>query len=163
MSTIATWLETAIQNLRQRRYPTLLMLEGETPRMSGEAWEEACRRSSIQLIDYREDVLAKDASIVLGAYTWGEFLRWLRTRASASGGVLLVNGDALVSTWDSAERKAFYREFIKTECSVLEDSTVRAPIVLVSHLARTYAHPSDITGQGIVKDIEEILGESTQP
>jgi hypothetical protein len=155
-------LTTTIESLRIRRYPTLIVLESSGRELSC-PYAEVAAVCDLSIVDYREDVLAKDAGIVLGAYTWGEFLRWLKGTASRASGVLVMNADDLISTWTPVERRAFWREFSRTECSATGDNTRKLPIVLVSHLAREYAPPSDKTGQGIVADIEDMIGESNRP
>jgi hypothetical protein len=158
MSDSKSVLADIVDRVRIRRYPTLTVLESSRRDQSC-PYAEVAASCRLRVVDYREDVLAVEAGIVLGAYTWGEFIHWLKTESAKAGGLLVMNADDLISTWDVEERRAFWREFLKTECNAAQDHTQRAPIVLVSHLAREYAAPSDRTGQGLVADIETIIGE----
>ena len=160
MQRVADGVMERIGALSMRRYPTLLVLLSPECRLPEADGREVARTCGLDYIDYREDVLAKtDSGVVLGAFLRTSFLEWLRSRARARGGLIVANADDLVTTWETAERGAFFREFLRTECNRPDDPTQRAPIVLLSWLAGEYVSPSEERGQGVVWDPAAQHGE----
>lgn len=163
MHGVAEGMAERIGALYVRRYPTLLVLLSPECYLSETEGRKIAQAAAIDYVDYREDVLAQaDSGIILGAYLRSSFLNWLRAQARARGGLIVAHADDLVATWEDLERRAFFKEFMRTECNMPDDPTRRAPIVLLSWLAKEHVSPSEERGQGIVWDpaIEHAEGES---
>jgi hypothetical protein len=127
-----TTLIQQVISLQERRYPTaLVVLDGGIPSIDDlKVVAQAC---ALQCIDYREDVLAgPDSNVVLGAYTRASFRDWL------------------IATWEEHDRKAFYIDFLHIESNSVDDRSRKAPVVLLSRLAESFALPTRDRGQGIV-------------
>lgn len=150
MSDPTTTLIQQVRSLQERRYPTaLVVLDSGIPSIDDlRLVAQAC---ALQCIDYREDVLAgPDSNVVLGAYTRTSFRDWLISQARDYGGIIIWNVDELIATWEEYDRKAFYIDFLHIESNSVDDRSRKAPVVLLSRLAESFALPTRDRGQGIV-------------
>ena len=112
MTTYENKIVAAIRSLASKRYPNLLInLSSKIP-LSDESVRSIALSAGLQLLDFRDDVLPNNPNIKLGAYTRSEFQEWLNSTAAQHAGLLLINADVLISTWDGSVRKAFFREFL---------------------------------------------------
>ncbi len=146
-------LAQAIETLRTRRYPVMLVIQQDDPPLDTGAARTVADRCLLRYVDYRQDVLIRnDSGIVLGAYLRSQFREWLKDQAREAGGILVVNPDELISSWPAPERRAFFLDFLHIECNQADDPTRRAPIVLFSRHAGRFNLPTSELGQGIVFD-----------
>ncbi len=149
--------------LQSRRYPTLVILQSDGCIISTQDIQTIGRSCGLEYIDYRIDVLAKpEMGIILGAYPRGSLAEWLKNQARTLGGVIVENTDDIVATWANSERKAFFNDFLHTESNLPSNSSIRAPIIIISRLARDFIHATNLIGQGIVLDPEETSQEDSQ-
>lgn len=104
----------AIQSLNNNniRYPNLLINQSNKQSLSDDEAMSIAKGVGLKFINFLEDVLSIDNTITLGAYTRSEFQEWLNTSTKTNSGILLINGDDLITTWDERDRKAFFKEFI---------------------------------------------------
>ena len=102
---------SAIRSLKNSRYPNLLINQSINQALSDDSAKSVASGADLHFINYRDDVLPADSSVILGAYTRSEFQDWLNTAARTHSGILLWNADVLISTWDESVRKAFFKEF----------------------------------------------------
>jgi len=159
MKAVAEKLAKRIESLRLKRYPTMLVADSDSSRLTAEDAKAVAQSCSLRFVDYRSDVLTTpDCEIILGAYMRGQFLEWLISEARSSGGLLVRRADEVIASWPDAERKAFLLEFLRTECNDPKDSTQRAPIVLVSRFVKKYALPRKERGQGLIVDLADEEG-----
>jgi hypothetical protein len=104
----------------------------------------------LKVVDFREQVLTHESSvIILGAYSRGQFITWLIGEARSAGGILVHRADEVIAAWPEPERKAFFMEFLRTECNDSEDRNRRVPIMLVSLHVQHFSLPNANRGQGI--------------
>lgn len=101
-----------IQSLKGKRYPNLLIVQGKNNILSEETYKLISEKSGIKFVDYRDDVLLKDDTIIRGAYTRSEFQSWLNDKASENNGLLLWNCDDIIVSWDNRNRRAFFKNFL---------------------------------------------------
>lgn len=112
MTTHESKIVAAIRSLASKRYPNLLInLSAKVPLFDDSA-QSIANSAGLHLMDFRDDVLPNNPNIKLGAYTRSEFQEWLNSTATQHSGLLLINADVLISTWDESVRKAFFREFL---------------------------------------------------
>jgi hypothetical protein len=160
MSAQVKTLCRTIESLQARRYPTLLVLQSDAaclPDADARSFSDAC---GLRFVDYRSDVLEKkDSGVVLGAYSRDSFLRWLRENARTGNGLVVLNADDLIATWDDLERRAFFQEFLHTESNHKDDPVRRAPIVILSWLAASYVSAGGDLGRGIALDLTQLNEE----
>jgi hypothetical protein len=132
MANIEREIMSAIESLRSRRYPNLLINQStENPLSEGTARSIAAA-AGLHFLNFRDEVLPNASEIKLGAYARGEFQEWLNVVVQQHGGLLLTNADPLISTWDQRDRKAFYKEFL------LNGVNYGPSTVLVSWLGSTF-------------------------
>jgi hypothetical protein len=114
MNTQVSKIIKVIQSLNNNniRYPNLLINQSIKQPLSDEAARSIAEGVGLKFIDFREDVLPFDNTITLGAYTRSEFQELLNNSTKTNSGIMLWNGDALISTWDERDRKAFFKEFL---------------------------------------------------
>lgn len=114
MNTQVSKIIKVIQSLNNNniRYPNLLINQSIKQPLSGEAARSITEGAGLKFIDFREDVLLFDKTITLGAYTRSEFQELLNNSTKTNSGILLWNGDDLITTWDERNRKAFFKEFL---------------------------------------------------
>lgn len=112
MTTHESKIVAAVRSLAFKRYPNLLInLSSKVP-ISDDSARAVADSADLHLMDFRDDVLPNNPNIKLGAYTRSEFQEWLNSTATQHAGLLLINADVLISTWDESVRKAFFREFL---------------------------------------------------
>ena len=141
-----------IGSARSRRYPTVLLAIEAPEQIRPDTFAEVGTACGLAVVDFRKDVLSCEGSgLVLGAYSRGQFITWLVGEARARQGVFVYQADEVIAAWPEADRKAFFVEFLKTECNDPEDRNRRAPIVLVSLHATRFTLPNEERGQGILR------------
>lgn len=151
MTQVASELIKTVESLQERRYPTVVVIQNDSVPITGAEIKIVAENCSLRHVNYREEILARpDCNIVLGAYLRGHFLEWLLKLAHQSGGLLVENADEVIAFWPDAERKAFFLEFLRTECNDQENPARRIPIVLLSRYAARFLLPTEETGQGVV-------------
>jgi hypothetical protein len=92
-----------------------------------------------------------------GILSRGVFLRWLKQEAQSRGGIVVGHTDLALDPIPESERRAFFKEFLYTECNAIEDSTQRLPILLPTRLADRVMLPSKVEGQGYIIDLSDIV------
>lgn len=112
MSSNVSKIITAIRSLQKKRYPNLLINQKVGYSVSEEEARAIAAGAGLQFVDFREDILTTDKTIILGAFTRAQFQSWLNNEATQRSGLFLWNADTLISTWDESIRKAFFREFL---------------------------------------------------
>lgn len=98
-----------------------------------------------ETVDFFRDVVA-ESKIPLGntGNTFNELIDWIITKISSTQKCLLVYEiDALLSTWNMSDIKAFFKK-------ILFHDGINKPVLLISCLAGRFSLPVDITGQGLV-------------
>lgn len=98
-----------------------------------------------EIIDFFKDVVA-ESKIPLGntGNTFNELIGWIiRKISSAQKGFLIYEIDALLSTWNTPDIKAFFKK-------ILFHDGIDKPVLLISCLAGRFVLPMNTTGQGLV-------------
>lgn len=151
MTQVANKIIELINSLQKRRYPTIIVIDDDSSPITKEDINIVTKECSLRHIDYFKDVISNpDNSITLGAYHRGRFIEWILEQARSSNGLLIEKTGSLISSWLEEDRKAFFMEFLRTECNSPNDSTSRIPIVLISRMAGNFNLPTSKRGQGIV-------------
>jgi hypothetical protein len=135
--------------LKNRRYPTLLIIPESIDTISNQVMKAAADRASGKYVDYLKDILGGPNPPVLGAYDRQDFREWLKSEAAEAGTLFVNHADPLLSTWRESDQRAFFIDFLHIESNV-PDSNQRAPIVLLSPMASLFQLPEETLGQGIV-------------
>jgi len=150
MANIERKIVSAIESLRSRRYPNLLINQSTRIPLSEGTARSIAAASGLHFLNFRDDVLPNASEIKLGAYTRGEFQEWLNAAAQQHGGLLLTNADSLISTWDERDRKAFYKEFL------LNGVNYGPSTVLISWLGSTFDLEEVHNGEIKVLDVNNL-------
>lgn len=139
------------EHLLDMRYPTMLLVLHRREALPPSEAVEIAAAIKLRHVDYVRDVLSADDGPIPGGYSWTQFRKWLKEEAQRTGGILVDQADAMITTWSDRDRETFFREFLRTEIRA-QDGT-NAPAVLVSALAAHYDLPEEERGQGIVLHI----------
>ena len=140
-----------IAELRDRRYPTLLVVQNQKQPITVEIIESVAKENGLRYIDYRNEVLkVEDTFVTLGAYLRNEFREWLRDEAVKYGGLIVDKSDDLISTWPEEERRAFLKDFLHLECRSKDNPNKGVPIILISRFPTQIELPTEERGQGIL-------------
>lgn len=142
-----------IEDLRNRRYPTLLVVQGQRYPVTQETLEAVAKVNRLKYMDYRHEILdVDDSPVTLGAYLRSELREWLRDEARKTGGLIVEKADDLISTWSEEERRAFFIDFLHLECGSKDRPNQCIPIVLISRFPSQIELPTEERGQGILYD-----------
>lgn len=98
-----------------------------------------------ETIDFFRDVVSK-GEFPLGdtGNSFNELIDWLKRKANSPMRCLLIYEiDPLLSTWNDSDMNAFFKK-------ILYHDGIRMPILLISHIARKFSLPTNLTGQGLV-------------
>lgn len=98
-----------------------------------------------EIMDFFKDVVA-ESKIPLGntGNTFNELIDWIIKKiSSAQKCLLMYEIDALLSTWNTPDIKAFFKK-------ILFHDGIDKPVLLISCLAGRFALPMNTTGQGLV-------------
>ena len=101
-----------INALKNKRYTNLLLSQSPQNNITVRALETVCAATNLTLVNFRDEVLSVDSSIVLGGYTRSDFQELLNAYTLQRSGMLVYKADDLISTWEASERKAFFKEFV---------------------------------------------------
>ena len=125
-------LEELLDKLRQRRYPVALIDIGPASLQTRESVVAEAFRCNLSVIDVRSEFLQGPDARRLGAVERRQLVEWMKQRSAQSGGVLVVNVDELLGSWDESEQVRFFKDFLQQEVRVPGGGGVSVPIVLVS-------------------------------
>ena len=147
-----------IESLQNRRYPSLLIISEGNKSVTDNSWKSLAEMCSVKYVNYRDDILASSNNeIILGSYLRAQFIDWLKEIAQENGGVLIINADGLIASWNDSDRMAFFKEFLHIESSSKKDKTIRFPIILISRLPADYELSSVQYGQGVILNLSELI------
>ncbi|MBV5327185.1 MAG: hypothetical protein JZU65_06025 [Chlorobium sp.] len=150
MSSHVTQIISAIRSLQKKRYPNLLINQKNGYSISDDEAKSVAAGAGLQFIDFRDDILGTDKSIVLGAYTRTQFQGLLNYTATQNSGIFLWNADTLITTWDVSAQKAFFREFL------LNGVNYGPSTVIESRLATSFELEEVHNGEIKVLNIDKI-------
>lgn len=132
--------------LKRKRYPVILILPSDVK----ENWEEIFRGAAVKLdgtyTNYLVDVLGSKNPPVIGAFSFSDLIKWMKTETLQRGPLFVSNIDPIITTWKPDFRKAFYKEFLHTELPW------KKPIITNSFMGAQYHVVHKETGSGLVLD-----------
>lgn len=105
-----------------------------------------------EIVDFFKDVV-EERKIPLGntGNTFNALIEWITKKISSTQKCLLIYEiDALFSTWNTSDIKAFFKKIIYHD-------GIHVPVLLVSCLAGRFSLPTESSGQGLV--IKQSNGE----
>lgn len=135
-------LSRIVNSLKERRYPVLLITE----KVDRDKLVALAENIDATYIDYLDDVMLSEDGPIPGAYQRWRLCEWLKEKAKSLGTLIVDEVEPIISTWDDRDKKAFYKEFLKTES--------KSPIILVSPIGRNFQSKSYERGKGIVWESE---------
>ncbi len=98
-----------------------------------------------EIVDFFKDVV-EESKISLGntGNTFNELIDWIIKKiSSAQKCLLMYEIDALLSTWNTPDIKAFFKK-------ILFHDGIDKPVLLISCMAGRFVLPMNTTGQGLV-------------
>lgn len=138
----------------ERRYPTVLVVERAGALFPPGAAEAVCSQANLLLLDVPAALFPQGSPGARpGVFSRGHFTDWIRREARKTAGVFLAEADWVIDGWVEADRRAFFLEFLRTECGHPDNPCRRIPIVLPTRNAARFSLPTEPTGQGIVFDL----------
>ncbi len=142
---------------QSRRYPTILIIEREVLPLNDIFLKEVASVCGLFYVDVNVAFESGDRFFRPGILSRGIFLRWLKQEAQSGGGIVVGHADLALDPIPESDRRAFFKEFLYTECNASDDSTRRLPILLPTRLADRVMLPSKDEGQGYIIDLSDIV------
>lgn len=141
----------ALREAVRTRYPVVLVI-GRGPELEPELWQEFAEGEGLGFVDILRELRGEECR--RAADCWPTFVDWIRQRAIALGGAVVVDLDAVATKWEEDGRERLFGRLLKSQTG-RADRQGPAPIVAVSSLAGDLCLPGDQSEHGLVLHLRE--------
>jgi hypothetical protein len=141
----------ALQEARRSRYPVVVVLaSGEE--MALDLWCSFAEANRLAVVDMLQ--IAQDPAHRLALGAWPTLVDWLRRQAVETGGIVVLDLDAVATQWNGDFRRRLFSKLLKSETRV-RNGPEAAPIVVISALSASLDLPTDTRSNGYVLTLHD--------